>query len=90
MLTESGALGSYFLMINGNGMGRSSKETSKLCVIGICEGNLHVTDGFPHKGPVTRKMFPFDDVIMRWETKTNKTVMVDISKRRHKSPVRVL
>ena len=20
----------------------------------------------PHKGPVTRKMFPFDDVIMRW------------------------
>ena len=20
----------------------------------------------PYKGPVTRKMFPFDDVIMRW------------------------
>ena len=22
----------------------------------------------PHKGPVTRKMFPFDDVIMMWQT----------------------
>ena len=22
---------------------------------------------FPHKGPVTRKMFPFDDVIMIWK-----------------------
>ena len=23
-----------------------------------------VTGGFPHKGPITQKMFPFDDVIM--------------------------
>ena len=33
----------------------------------------------PHKGPVTRKMFPFDDVIMRrrhWLSKTLKTVFV--------------
>ena len=35
-----------------------SKKTSKLRVTGLCAGNL------PHKGPVTRKMFPFDDVIM--------------------------
>ena len=35
-----------------------SKKTSKLRVIGLCEGNA------PHKGPVTRKMLPFDDVIM--------------------------
>ena len=41
-----------------------SKETSKLRVTGLCEGNSPVTNGFPHKGPVTRKMFPFDDVIM--------------------------
>ena len=27
-----------------------------------------MTDEFPHKGPVTRKMFPFDDVIMWWFT----------------------
>ena len=31
---------------------RRSTRTSKLCVTGLC------------KGPVTRKMFPFDDVIM--------------------------
>ena len=30
---------------------RRSKKTSKLCVTGLCEGNLP-------------KMFPFDDVIM--------------------------
>ena len=31
----------------------------------LYEGNPPVTDGFPspHKGPVTRKMSPFDDVI---------------------------
>ena len=28
------------------------------------KGNPPVTDGFPHILPVTRKMFPFDDVIM--------------------------
>ena len=44
--------------------GRSSKKTSKLRVIGLCEGNSPVTGEFPHKGPVTRKMFRFDDVIM--------------------------
>ena len=37
---------------------RRSKKTPKLRVTGLCEGNS------PHKGPVTRKMFPFDDVIM--------------------------
>ena len=41
-----------------------SKKTSKLRATGFCEGNPTVTIGFPHKGPVTRKMFPFDDVIM--------------------------
>ena len=39
---------------------RRSKKISKLHVSGLCE----VTGEFPHKGPVTRKMFPFDDVIM--------------------------
>ena len=40
--------------------GRRSKKTSKLRVIGLCVGNS------PHKWPVTRKMFPFDDVIMKF------------------------
>ena len=40
------------------------KKTLKLRVTGFCAGNSPVTDEFPHKRPVTRKMFPFDDVIM--------------------------
>ena len=40
-----------------------SKKTSKLNVTGLCTGNSPVTCEFPDKGPVTWKMFPFDDVI---------------------------
>ena len=43
---------------------RRSKKTSKLCVTGLCVGNSPGPVNSPHKGPVTRKMFPFDDVIM--------------------------
>ena len=43
---------------------RRSKKTSKLRVIGPCAGNSPGTVNSPHKGPVTRKMLPFDDVIM--------------------------
>ena len=41
-----------------------SNKTSKLRVTGLCEGNSRWPVNSPHKGPVTRKMFPFDDVIM--------------------------
>ena len=40
-----------------------SKKTSKLRVTGLCVGNSPGPVN-PPKGPVTRKMFPFDDVIM--------------------------
>ena len=43
---------------------RRLKKTSKLRVTGLCERNSPVAGTSPHKGPVTRKMFPFDDVIM--------------------------
>ena len=43
---------------------RRSKKTSKLCVAGLCVGNSPGPVNSPHNGPVTRKMFPFDDVIM--------------------------
>ena len=43
---------------------RRSKKTTKLRVTGLCEGNSPVTVEFPHKRPVTRKMFPYDDVFM--------------------------
>ena len=43
-----------------------SKKTSKVHVTGLCTGSSEVTGEFPHQGAVTRKMFPFDDVIMFW------------------------
>ena len=43
---------------------RRSKKTSKLRVTGLCLGNSPGPVNSPHKGPVTRKKFPFDDVLM--------------------------
>ena len=43
---------------------RRSKKTSKLRVTGLCAGIHRGPVNSPHKWPVTRKMFPFDDVIM--------------------------
>ena len=42
---------------------RGSRNTSKLRVTGLCEGNHRSPVDSPHKWPVTREMFPFDDVI---------------------------
>ena len=42
---------------------RRSKKTSKLRVTGLCVGNSWGPVNSPHKWPVTRNMFPFDDVI---------------------------
>ena len=41
-----------------------SKKISKLRVTGLCAGTSPGPMNSPHKGPVTRKMFPFDDVII--------------------------
>ena len=46
---------------------RRSKKTSKLRVTGLCVGNSPGPVNSPHKGPVTRKIFPFDDVIMKYD-----------------------
>ena len=46
-----------------------SKKTSKLRVTGLCVGNYPVN--FPHKGPVARKIFSFDDVIMVYDIRVN-------------------
>ena len=40
------------------------KKTSKLRVTGLCVGKSPGPVNSLHKGPVMRKMFPFDDVIM--------------------------
>ena len=44
--------------------GTDQRKKSKLRVTGLRDGNSQVTGEFPRKWPVTRKMFPFDDVIM--------------------------
>ena len=49
---------------------RRSKKTSKLRITGLCAGNS------PHKWSVTRKMFPFDDVIMLKSTPVKSASMV--------------
>ena len=46
---------------------RRSKKTSNLRVTGLCVGNSPGPVNSLHKGPVTRKMFPFDDVIMVYD-----------------------
>ena len=42
-----------------------SKKTPKLRVTGLCAGTSPGPVNSPHTWPVARKMFPFDDVIMR-------------------------
>ena len=39
-----------------------SKHIWKLCLTGLCEGNSPVNS--LHKGPLTQKIFSFDDVVM--------------------------
>ena len=43
---------------------RRSKKTSNFRVTGLCGGIHRGPVNSPYKWPVTRKMFPFDDVIM--------------------------
>ena len=43
-----------------------SKKTLRLRVTGLFEGNSPVIVNSPHKGPVTRRMLPFNDAIMVW------------------------
>ena len=50
---------------------RRSKKTSKLRVTGLCVGNSPGPVNSPHKGPVKRKMFLFDDVTMNTNAQTH-------------------
>ena len=52
----------YDCLLNRLFMSRS-KKTSKLRVTGRSAGNSRQVNSL-HKGPATRRMFPFDDVIM--------------------------
>ena len=44
---------------------RRSKKIPKPRVTSLCADYSPVTGEYPHKGPVTRKMFPFDDVFLK-------------------------
>ena len=62
---------------------RRSKKTSKHHVTGLCDGNSPVTGEFPAvtgefpaRKPVTRNMFPFDDVIMKTGNRCMRWVLV--------------
>ena len=62
---------------------RRSKKTSKLRVTGLCGGgggggggNSPGPVNSPHKAPVTRKMVPFDDVIMIYNDTTSKATQL--------------
>ena len=54
-----------------------SKKTSKLRVTGLCVGIHRWPVNSPHKGPVTGKMFPFDDVIME-NTSADTSVLISV------------
>ena len=57
---------------------RRWKKTSKLRVTGLCVGNSPGPVNSPHRGPVTRKMFPFDDVIMIYDYKRFGQVTISV------------
>ena len=57
------------------------KKTSKLRVTSLRAGNSPGPVNSPHKWPVTRKMFPFDDVIMH-------TITPAPGAKRNKNPLR--
>ena len=57
---------------------RRSRKTSKLRVTGLYAGNYRWPVNSSHKRPVTRKMFPFDDVIMYKKYSTKYHAMLAI------------
>ena len=64
---------------------RRSKKTSKFRVTGLCVGNSPGPVNSPHKGPVTRKMFPFYDVIM--PPNVCAIVCLDVHQSKHQSSI---
>ena len=56
----------YSIVYSGTDQGKHQSSASLAFVRGIHRAPVNS----PHKGPVTRKMFPFDDVIMGWLKKS--------------------
>ena len=66
----------------------NSKKTSKFRVTGLCRGNSPEPVNSPHKWPVTRKMFPFDDVVVYLEAWTKRPEKIHCRERKllHSDP----
>ena len=54
---------------------RRSKEHQPSASLAFVRGIHRWPVNSPHKGPVTRKIFPFDEVIVRYETETLSTLL---------------
>ena len=59
----------YSTVYSGADQRKHQRFASLAFVQGIHRGPVNS----PHKGPLTRKMFPFNDVIMRWKMTTKST-----------------
>ena len=55
----------YWIVYSG-----ADKKATKLRVTGVCAGNSPGPVNSTHKWPVTRKMFPFDEVVMKYAANT--------------------
>ena len=60
----------YSTVYSGADQSKHQSSASLAFEWGIHRGPVN----FPHKWPVTRKMFPFDDVIMKYVTNTLKNI----------------
>ena len=72
----------YSTVYSGADQRKHQSSVSLAFVRGIHRGPVNS----PHKWPATRKMFPFDDVIMSWINTTNKNLDMTYIWIRHKEP----
>ena len=72
----------YSTVYSGADQRKHQKSVSLAFVRGICRSPVNS----PHKRPVTRKMFPFDDVIMPIHVKSPRIIRADTS---HKSLINI-
>ena len=66
----------YSIVYSGVNQRKHQSSASLAFVREIHRGPVN----FPHKWPVTRKMFPFDDVIMTWQKKLQEGLKILIHK----------
>ena len=64
MGTMASQITSALIVYSGVCLVTDQRKHQKLCVTGHVRGIQRGPVNSPHKGPVTRKMLPFDDVIM--------------------------